>query len=569
MDQMNQFYLKVIRHKNHFLFEIVIFAQLIVLASVFGIAFAQEKSPSATAQPADKSKTEIDRLRLLCEKSKNAVLTPAKSKQVHKKVLEENASQDLSPSKEDIVRFFDALPGLVSDYQASPDMVKTNALAEAIRYAETCHATELSGYLRALLVKPNFYVQVRAPLLSPLFEREIDEPVMVNDDILGTRMHGKGTLTGSTSVSFIPNENQAVVRVIMRGEVKTNTVGSNGPARTHSNNVSTTSTTKDLIIKPSGVAAKQAVTHVDMKSTINRIETTRGGPLVQNIVPNAVYKRKPATEAESKRLTAQKINARVDKEVDKGITELNEKWGQLPGQPGADDEMTVLLSGFSTTDRELRFHGIASGKSIPTVVAEAPKVECDADLFVQVHQSSINNTALCGLGGKSFQEDAVIADLKKQYPKLIEKLLESKSPDESPLNISFAEIPVDVSFADNKINVKIETSAIERDGREYPGMQLLFQFKIENRDGTFQLVAVEQPEVFPLGFDPEKDKMSARETTIRTVMMRRLEKITEKPIELKETTIEDKNGTLVIKPVHISTENGWFSIGYEKVNSEQ
>ncbi|MCL2349636.1 MAG: hypothetical protein FWC50_15405 [Planctomycetaceae bacterium] len=646
MDQMNLFRLKVIRRKNRFLFKNVIFTLWIVLISVFGFAFAQEKNPSVVPRSAGKNKTDIDLLRSLCEKSKNIAIRNTKSKQaqnnialfseamrfqafidkektkpntrdwerdlqwspakkalvakkfdlkviedllenlkkvdesenipevmrlrsVLEKILEESASQNLSAGEKEIAGFFDALPGLVSDYQVSPDMTKTDALAEAIRYAEACHATELSGCLRDLLIKPNFYVHVRTPLLSSLFEREINEPVTVNDDILGTRMRGTGTLTGLTNASFLPNENCAVIRVTMRGEMKTNTVGTNGPVRTFSDNVSNTSTVKDLIIVPSGIDTMRAKTHVSMRSTIRCIETARGGPIVQKIVPRIVSKRKPETEAESKRLTARRINARVDNAVDEGIVGLNEKWKQLPGQSNPKDGMTVSLSAFSTTDRELRFRGIATGKSMPTVGTEVPKVECDADLFMQVHQSSINNTVSCGLGGKSFQEDAVIADLRKQYPKWIEKLLESKSPDESPLNISFAEIPVDVSFTDDKINVKIETSAIERDGREYPGMQILFQFKIENHDGTFQLVAVEPPQVFPLGFNPEKDQMSARETTIRTVMMRRLEKLTEKPIELKETTIEGKNGTLVIKPVHFSTENGWLSIGYMKVKSEK
>jgi hypothetical protein len=79
------------------------------------------------------------------------------------------------------------------------------------------------------------------------------------------------------------------------------------------------------------------------------------------------------------------------------------------------------------------------------------------------------------------------------------------------------------------------------------------------------LAVAEPPEVLPLGFDRENDKLNARETTIRAIIMKKLERITEKPIEWKTSQIEMETGTMTVKPAHLSAINGWLSVGLNLV----
>ena len=467
---------------------------------------------------------------------------------------------------DEVETLFDSLPGLIECYLESPDAANANAVSETLRFLEESNETEeLTSLIRALLIQPNLKVRIRSEMIAPLFMRDIDEPVDVNENILGTWVRGSGQMTGKSNAAFVPNKDSAVIRVTLQGTLNTMTVGTNGPVRVHSNNTTAVTTVKDIALAKKSITTKPAATSAKQSSQISRVDYLRRGPLVQIIAPNQIRERKPASDAESERLTRLRFNKRVDTAVDENVEPFAAKFGKMADMQGGGKSLRWDFRQVFTTDNELYVEAVAGNRYQLTTVTEPPAVKSEAGLFLQLHESLADNAGACEWSGKTLVEEQVLAELKARFPKIFENRKADDAGNEPSLAMTFSDRPVKMSFADNVIKATIETTDIERGGTVYPGMEIEFQFRIETAGGGFRLVAAEPPEVLPLGFDRENGRLSMGETTIRAIIMKKMERITETPIDCKESKLEMQTGTKTVKPVHLSAANGWLSVGLDLV----
>jgi len=470
-------------------------------------------------------------------------------------------------SPNELETFFDSLPELIGAFLESPDADGAIAISRAIvLMTEAGCDKELIVFLREKSNHPNVKLQVRSELMKLLFEREIGESVAVNENILGTLVRGSGQLDGKLNAEFVPSGDTAIIRVTLAGKLNTSTVGANGPVRVHSNNRTEIMTVKDIVIGKKSITTTLARTGANQHSQIGKVVYTRPGPLVQMLAPSQIRSRKPASDAESERLTKRRFNTQVDNTIGEYITRFNKVLSKLNAGRGNENDLRLQFDRLYTTENMLFAEALAVGESHLAAWKESPTIDANADLFLQVHESVPYNVGDCELNGKTLVEEQIVAKLKEQFPKLVNNIKFNGNGEEQSLTVEFGDSPICVTFADNNIKVAVETTSIEREGNRYPGMMLEFQFRIENIKDGFQLVADNAPEVLPIGFDKENDRLTVRETTIRAIIMKKLDKVFEKPIEWTESTIAGENGTLTLKPTHLSTADGWLSIGLEVVD---
>jgi len=459
-----------------------------------------------------------------------------------------------------------SLPEQIERYLESPDAANAHVVSEALRWMQESSKTEeLTTLIRTLLIQPNLHARVRSEMLAPLFLRNINEPVDVNENILGTRVRGSGQITGKSSAAFVPNKDSASIRVSLQGTLNTTTVGTNGPVRVYSNNTTAVTTVKDIVVTKKNITTKPASTHAKQSSQIGNIDYLRRGPLVQIVASNQIRERKPASDAESERLTRLRFNKRVDTTVNDEVEQFAENFMKIVDGRGGGKALRLDFRKMVTMENELFVEAIVGNRYQLSTLTEPPAMTMEAGLFLQLHESLADNAGACELSGKTLVEEQVFAELKERFPKKFENRDANDTENEPSLAMTFSDRPVKMTFSDNIIKATIETTAIERGGNTYPGMVIEFQFRIEAMDGGYRLVVAEPPEALPLGFNPETDRLSNRETIIRAIIMRKLERITEKPIEWKESKIEMKTGTMTVKPVHLSASNGWLSIGLDFV----
>ena len=487
-----------------------------------------------------------------------------------KKTLEKNRPllwrQNQQLYLDEVEAVFDSLPGLVETYLKSPDAAHADAVSEVLEYlTETRKADELIALVRQIAVRPNFKVLVHSEVVAPLFLKEIEEPVTVNDNILGTRVRGSGQLTGKLSSSFVPSRDSAIIRVTLEGQLNTKTVGANGPVRVHSDNAADVKTVKDIMISNDSIKTTRSSTNAKQSSHITHVDYTRPGPLVQMIAPGQIQNRKPASDTESERLTKMRFNARVDTAVDESVKPFAESFKNMVSGPGMDNELGFQIGRVATTNRELQLEAVVGNKWQLTTRTRPPVIRTGAGLFLQLHESLADNAGACELSGKTLVEEQVMAELQERFPRLFANREAGETSDEPSLTVSFSNHPIRVNFTDNTVKLTVETTAIQRGGNVYPGMTMDFQFRMEPIDGGFQWVAAEPPEVLPLGFEPENDRLTAGETTIRAILKKKLARITETPMVWKESQMETEFGTKTLKPVHLSAKGGWLSIGLDVV----
>ena len=471
-----------------------------------------------------------------------------------------------SPTNE-LETFFDSLPDLIGAFLELPDTDGATAISQAIvTMTEAGCGKELIAFLKEKSNHPNVKLQVRSELIKLLFEREINEPVTVNENIFGTLVRGSGQLDGKLNAEFVSSDDTAIIRVTLAGNLNTSTVGANGPVRVHSINRTEITTVKDIVIEKNTITTTSARTGANQHSQIGKVDYTRRGPLVQMVAPNQIRSRKPASDAESERLTKRRFNAQVDKVIGEYATRFNKVLGELTVGRGNENDLRLQFDRLFTTGNMLFAEALAVGETHLAAWKESPTIDANTDLFLQVHESVPYNVGDCELSGKTLVEEQIVAKLKERFPKLIDNLKLNGNGEEQSLTAEFGDSPIRVTFVDNNINVTVKTKSIEREGNRYPGMMLEFQFRIENMKDGFRLIADNSPEVLPIGFDKENDLLSARETTIRAIIMKKLDKTFEKPIEWTESTIEGDNGTLTFKPTCLSTADGWLSIGFDVID---
>ena len=460
---------------------------------------------------------------------------------------------------------FDSLPGLLDCYLKSQDVATAEAVSTCLQFLAGTPATDdLIAMIRRLVMKPNVKVRVSSTFVAPFFLREVDEPVTINDMILGTWVRGSGHLTGRLYADYVPSRDSAVIRVTLEGQIDSKTVGANGPVRVPSTNVTKVKSVKDIIIRNDSIKTTPAKTDAKLSSQIGQVGYTRPAPMVRLVAPQQIIHRKPATDAESERLTRLRLNARFNSEVDQTVEGFEEILLNYGNCRRDGKNLHIQSYRMATTKHDFLVDAIVGNKYQLTTTTKPPTVTTRADLFLQLHESAADNTGTCEFSGKTLMEDQLVHELLKRFPKIWENREENDDESEPLLTIAFSDRPIQVSFKNNVIKAVVETTYIERAGNLYPGMVIEFVFRIEAADDGFRLVVAETPEVLPMDFDPEKG-LSMRETAIRAIVKKKLDRLTEQPIEWKESVIEAKNGVMTLKPVHLSAKNGWLSVGLNLV----
>lgn len=467
--------------------------------------------------------------------------------------------------------FYTELPNLVEKYDRDADAETCIALTEALQFLEESRQqTDLAKQIKDFFYASNLKLRMNASILQPVFERSMNEDVDVRENIFGTQVSGSGSFSGKTSLVLVPSERTARIRLLLESETITNTVGVNGPARIWSDNVIAATTQKDFLFSPKeGLLTNRATTEATIDSRIRNINF-RSGPIIRQIGTNQIYERKPASEAESLRRAKRRVNQRVDQEADAAAAKINERFGKLTEPDGIGFNRTgISILGAKTTNSELFLNTLVASDITLVSARPSPTFSSKADFYLQVHQSALhNNTA--ALAKTTVNEKDFFEQLRKAFPNLMKSTekTEGETDQQSTLTIEFGAVPIDISLKDNRIVIKVNTESIRQNQVDYPGMEIVFTYKINNKKGKI-LLEPEEIQAVPLGFDLEVNKMSVREQTIRTVILKRLRKLTEKPIELETLHFNDSKMNLSsLKPIHFETRDGWLSIGLNAVPKE-
>ena len=130
--------------------------------------------------------------------------------------------------------------------------------------------------------------------------------------------------------------------------------------------------------------------------------------------------------------------------------------------------------------------------------------------------------------------------------------------------IAFARVkPISATFDDDQFSVTVRGRKYTRDEKEYPGMNVSVTYKIDRTGDQVRAVRQGQPEIFPPGFVPGRDTLSAKQQVLRTMIEGRLEKVFEEVLIPEPIPLEGKwadAGHLVL--LEWRATDGWLVMGW-------
>lgn len=456
----------------------------------------------------------------------------------------------------------DALAADLAAYQKDPDEKHALAVNDHLGWlAEHHQAALLLLVVRHFESQPNLFVQMSAPLLALGFDRNINEPTVVQDNILGTAISGNGRTVGKIGLRLIPDERQADFELYLTGVTTTQTVGYNGPAVIQSRGTTTLSGTDRVELDATGLRWFAPLAQARTATQIMGISAGRGG-IAQNIATDRVYESKPQAEVIAGQHAAARLRARMAAEIGANLAKANQRFqddfrNPLVRAGGFPDELH-----FSTTADALFIKGLeANVRQLGAPGAPPGKAEGTA-LLLQLHESSINNLLASVLSGKTLRDEDVRAAVLRLRGSLPEEL--KNDEDREPWSITFADKePVVVSVGDGEYRITIRGKHYTSGERSFKAMNVGATYKIARDGNGSKMTRQGDLQIFPPDFVEGKTKFSMQETALRSILRRKFGKLF--PPESTSPGLElpgrwKAAGRLPLRELVV--KDGWFALGW-------
>ncbi|MDR0338367.1 MAG: hypothetical protein LBI18_14930 [Planctomycetaceae bacterium] len=481
-----------------------------------------------------------------------------------------------------LVKVCDHLLDYLKTYSGNRDPLHAVALNDVMVWLEDVGAVEprtlkIADLVRVIFSGVNLQVQAGSEFVGAGFQSEISEDFKIDENILGTRVVGTGTLNATSSAELVPNKNKAEIKVLIKAAMNSATTGYHSPVTVNTDTKGTLSAEKRIQLAPEAFSTVPTKTQANLKASLSNVRIN-GGPLVQMIAKQQIQEQRASSQSVARQRAEKRMSLRVDNRIDPKIEELNENYQTKIRTPLVQTGLFPRIWNLSSTADRIDWSLLIGSPTQPSAMNPAPVLDKPHDLVVQVHQSALNNAAALALSGRFLDEDEFVKDLQEQFPKL-PKFLERKQ-DESPAQVSFvAKAPIDVLFVDNKIKVVIrldDIKVLNNSDKSYT-ITILYNVSVgkkKDQHGVERDIVIldqaETPQAFPSNYQPESGvKLSAIQTMIRSYLLRRLEALPQR-VETEPLEVGGEwQGTGVLVPVFASSDHGWLTFACDWVPTEK
>jgi hypothetical protein len=464
------------------------------------------------------------------------------------------------PPREQFEALLDILAERLEAYRESPSADNALVIGQAL---ERLHdAGQVAWLIRAVRhhsARPNLAVHVSEKLIAAGMGRQVDDVEPVRDCILGTDLHATGHTVGKVDIQLGDSPDHALIYAVMRGTTETEGIGYNGPVRIYNVGSAEISSRKAIMADAERVWTSPAEAQALLATTVTGIQSRRDNAMVEKFAWKRAMKQKPQADCIATQHAEERIGRRVDAEADPLVEKLDRAYQTKFRKPMSERKLFPQQLDIGSTEAALEVRALEAGPFDLGAPGEPPLLAGEPDLAIRVHESSINNLAGQGLGGMILQEERVRAALAESLP----ERFQAEQGGES-WGITFAGVsPIAVTFDDNRFSVTVRGRKYTKEGKDYPGMNVSVTYKIEGTGDQVRAVRQGPPEIFPPGFVPGRDTLSARQQVLRTMIEGRLEKVFEevlfpKPIALAGEWADA--GQLVLS--EWKAADGWLVMGW-------
>jgi hypothetical protein len=286
-----------------------------------------------------------------------------------------------------------------------------------------------------------------------------------------------------------------------------------------------------------------------------------GSGLVQRVASRRVGEQKSQAERIAADHAADRLRARMDREINNQMAEAHANYRQKVLYPlTRRREMPDIR--MSTTAEELLVNVLAANRNQLGAPTAPPEVTAEGDLALQVHESMINNMAAALFGGVTLEEKDLqekVIEWRGSLPEALES-----DQDRDPWSITFDRSqPVTVKFSDDgNVQITVRGQRYTSGDQDFRAMNVTADYKISisepdaNQVRGIKLVRQGDLTIVPPG---EPRRLSGREITLRTLLEKRFGKLFEPEIIYEGLVLPGRwRQAGILDTKQLDTSGGWL-----------
>jgi hypothetical protein len=357
-------------------------------------------------------------------------------------------------------------------------------------------APELVAAIRRTYGHPNFFGYASRNFAASGIERDVDQVTAVNDNIIGTQLHGTARLIGRTTLALQDNPNMASMNILLGGTAWSNNVGYNGPVTIYSTGATSVSARKPIVMNADGMYAYAAQASCCTRSNINSICAKHA--FIERMAWKRAGQQKGEAEAVASQHASSRVAGQMDYQAGQLIAEQNARYNERFRNPLVrrgefPEELT-----FSSTQDRVQVRMLQESNGMLAAPDEPPGYSREHDLALRAHESAVTNYAQGVIGGYELTdlrlERLIKDDLKTDLPEELRVTRPDGTldPDKEPWSIIFAkELPARARFNGGQIWMAIRADGFTRGEGDQPGkyrpainelVEISANYKIEKTD---------------------------------------------------------------------------------------
>jgi len=402
---------------------------------------------------------------------------------------------------------------------------------------------------------------VSLDLVNLLLERQIFQKQLVSDEVAGARTYAETTTQGRLRAEFIPNADRGVIDFRMIGALTApNATATRRSVTVHMASQTSIDARKRVVITPDGLFPGSSQADCNTDTQILNVEADRR--LIERLGWRRAEKLRPEAEQSASNQVAQRVETELDQQAKGPLAGAHRFYLDKMRLP------LVNCGGFprdirvSTTASHLEVRLLAQRPGQLPTSASMPRLNPQLDIHVCAHESLVSNMAEPLVGGKTFNDKQFLEVMRIMTGSAERGLWVFDGRDR--WNVTFAaERPIQARFQDGsfRLTYRFQAATCGNDSVEAPLEASGLYRPMIGTDGVY-LVRESIPTVLYTDKAPVED---ARE--------RVLKQLSERFGAFFQTEIyfdglsPPAGGTWAklrdLKLVELTSENGWFSIGYE------
>jgi hypothetical protein len=479
---------------------------------------------------------------------------------------------DYSKRLEDLATQLDAYAKDPASGDAALAIGRTLGWLEAGR-----QAPELVSSVRQTYGRPNFFGYASQRFAAVGIERNVNQVSAINDNILGTSLHGTARMVGRTTLALDDNPTAASMNILLGGTAWSNNVGYNGPVTIYSTGATSVSARKLLQMNANGLFGYAARASCGTRSNIHDIRAKHG--LIEKMAWKRAGQQKGEAEAIASQHASWRVAGQMDREAGRLVAEQNERYmskfrNPLVRRGEFPEDLT-----FSSTPDRVQARMRQESASLLAAPDEPPGYSADHDLALRTHESAVINYGQGLVGGYELTdlrlEKLIKDDLQADLPDELRVTLPDGKldPEKEAWSIIFAkDLPVRAKFTGGGLWMAIRADGFTRGESDTPGkykpaitelVEISAAYKIDTTDKGATLRRDGDVQVrFPNRAAPEQ--VNLRDRPIVTFIQRKFRSLFKEEFVGQGLAFKgewEKAGRLKLK--ELACDRGWLTLGWD------